>query len=160
MRFRTLTPAAAAFVAAAPIACGTSVTMPTGPIGAGNVSGLWRGTGIDSQGATIVTWSLTQTGAAVSGTVKTQAVDPSDGSCSSCHRNKSGTFAGSIDGATMTLTMHFAAGADGDPTPACTTTLTGAASIAAVNQLTAVYSGADSCEGPLLNGNLPMMRQQ
>lgn len=160
MRFRNLTPAAAAFVAAVPIACGTSVTMPSGPIGAGSVSGLWRGTGIDSQGATVVTWSLTQTGAAVSGTVKTQAVDPNDGSCSSCHRNKSGTFSGSIDGTTLMLTMHFAAGADGDPTPACTATLSGTASTAVANQLAAVYSGADSCEGPFLNGSLPMTRQR
>jgi hypothetical protein len=147
-------------VLAAVIACGTSVTMPSTTTGTPGLSGTWGGTGIDSQGATAVTWSLTQTGATVSGTVKTQAVDQNDGSCSSCHRNKSGTFAGSIDGATMTLTMHFAAGADGDPTPACTATLSGSASLAAVNQLTAVYSGADSCEGPFLNGNLPMTRQQ
>lgn len=62
----------------------------------------------------------------------------------------------------MALTMHFAAGADGDPTPACTTTLTGSASVGAVsgmNQMTAAYTGADSCEGPFLNGNLPMTRQ-
>ncbi|MBI3490881.1 MAG: hypothetical protein HY047_03685 [Acidobacteria bacterium] len=147
----------ATFAITAAISCGASVTSPTQ---ANDLSGMWRGTGVDSQGATIVTWALTQTGANVSGAVKTQAVDPNDGSCSSCHRNKSGTFSGSIDGTTLMLTMHFAAGADGDPTPACTATLSGTASTAVANQLAAVYSGADSCEGPFLNGSLPMTRQR
>lgn len=166
---------ASACVIAAAIACGSSVTMPssttpqatmttttaiTTPITTGALGGVWRGTGSDSQGATIVTWTLTQTGSTVSGAVKTQAVNPNDGSCGSCHRNKSGTFSGSIDGATLMLTMHFAAGADGDPTPECDATLSGSASMPAANQLTAIYSGADSCEGPFLNGNLPMTRQQ
>ena len=111
-------------------------------------------------GATTVTWTLTQTGASVSGAVKTQAVDQNDGSCGSCHRNKSGTFSGSIDGTTLKLTMYFAAGADGDPTPACTATLSGTASTSSTaNQMTAAYAGEDSCEGPFLNGNLPMTRQ-
>jgi hypothetical protein len=161
-------------VIAAAIACGSSVTMPTStpsqsttttttpittPITSGALGGMWQGTGTDSQGATIVTWTLMQTGSTVSGTVKTQAVNPNDGSCGSCHRNKSGTFSGSIDGATLMLTMHFAAGADGDPTPACDATLSGSAAMPATNQLTASYSGADSCEGPFLNGSLPMTRQ-
>ena len=90
---------------------------------------------MDSQGATLVTWALTQTGTSVVGTVKTQAVNPADGSCGSCHRNKSGTFTGTISGAGMTLTMFFAAGADGDPTPACTATLMGSASRANTDQL-------------------------
>jgi hypothetical protein len=166
---------ATACAAAAAIACGASVTIPTpatpqtttsatatvtAPIASGALGGLWQGTATDSQGATIVTWTLTQTGSTVSGTVKEQAVNPNDGSCGSCHRNKSGTFSGSIDGATLMLTMHFAAGADGDPTPACDATLAGSASMPAANQLAASYSGADSCEGPFLNGNLPMTRQQ
>ena len=74
-----------------------------------------------------MTWSLTQTGTNVSGTVATQAVNPTDGSCNSCHRNKTGTFSGTIAGTALTITMFFAAGAAGDPTPACQATLTGAA---------------------------------
>jgi hypothetical protein len=171
MRAWLLVPSACAIAAA--IACGSSVTMPTStpqtatattpttiPIASGALGGVWQGTGTDSQGATTVTWTLTQTGSTVSGTVKTQAVNPNDGSCGSCHRNKSGTFSGSVSGATLMLTMHFAAGADGDPTPACDATLSGSASMPAANQLTASYAGADSCEGPFLNGSLPMTRQQ
>src|SRR5436309_3047635 len=61
-------------------------------------AGTWTGTGADSQGATTVAWSLTQTGSTVSGTVTTQAVNPDDGSCNSCHRNKRGSVSGTISG--------------------------------------------------------------
>ena len=61
-------------------------------------------------------------------------------------------------GSTLTLTMFFAAGGAGDPTPACTATLTGTASRLGADTLTAAYSGADSCEGPFLNGTLVMAR--
>ena len=158
MRLRPGVVLPAALVIGVAMACGSSVTSPT-TTGTSGLGGTWRGTGLDSQGSTIVTWTLSQTGANVSGTVKTQAVDQNDGSCGSCHRNKSGTFTGAIDGTTLRLTMFFAAGVDGDPTPACTATLSGTASTAAANQMTAVYAGEDSCEGPFLNGNLPMTRQ-
>jgi hypothetical protein len=116
---------------------------------------------MDSQGATHVTWSLTQTGDSIAGTVETQAVDPADGSCGSCHRNKSGTFTGTMSGTTLTLKMFFAAGADGDPTPACAATLTGSASSgSSADQLLATYSGSDSCEGAFENGMLSMTRQR
>jgi hypothetical protein len=116
--------------------------------------------GMDSQGATRVTWTLTQSGDSVAGTVKTQAVDPADGSCGSCHRNKSGTFTGTLSGGTVRLTMFFAAGVDGDPTPACTATLSGSTSAIAADQLSAIYSGSDSCEGAFDNGSLTMARQR
>ena len=124
------------------------------------LTGTWAGLGTDSQGATRVTWSLTQSGDSVVGTVKTQAVDPADGSCGSCHRNKSGTFTGTISGGTVHLTMFFAAGADGDPTPACTATLAGSASTTAADRLSALYTGSDSCEGAFENGTLAMDRQR
>ena len=78
------------------MACGSSTPGgPTAPTTAttttttspGSLAGMWNGMGNDSQGSTLVTWALTQTGNTVSGTVKTQAVDPNDGSCGSCHRN-------------------------------------------------------------------------
>lgn len=132
-----------------------SITAPSRSV---SVAGTWTGTGVDSQGATIVTWALTQTGTTASGTVKTEAVDPTDGSCNSCHRNKTGTFSGTISGTTLTLTMFFAAGGADDPTPACTAELIGTASREAADTLTAAYSGADSCEGPFMNGTLVMAR--
>lgn len=138
------------------VSCGSSPAVPSD---SRSLNGAWSGMGVDSQGATTVTWALTQTGAAVSGTVKTQAVDPNDGSCNSCHRNKTGTISGTMAGTTLTMTMFFAAGGAGDPTPACTATLTGTATTIAANQLTGSYAGADSCEGPFVDGTLAMARQ-
>jgi len=143
------------------ISCAGSPAAPaptsSRPIG---FAGTWNGTGVDSQGATTVTWALTQTGGSVSGTVATQAVDPNDGSCNSCHRNKSGAVSGTISGQKLILTMFFAAGVSGDPTPACSATVTGTASSTGEGTLAGEYSGADTCEGPFTNGTLTMARQR
>ena len=134
--------------------------MPTAaPSPPADFSGTWTGTAADSQGAITVVWSLTQSGATVSGTVATHAVTPNDGSCNSCHRNKSGSVSGTISGSTLTLTMFFAAGGEGDPTPACSATLKGSATTVADGILTGEYSGADTCEGPFTNGTLAMAHQ-
>jgi hypothetical protein len=136
------------------------VTPPTPDPGPpGSFSGSWAGNASDSQGETTVSWSLTQTGDAVSGTVLTQAVNPNDGSCNSCHRNKSGSVAGTISGSTLALTMVFAAGVDGDPTPACSAALTGRATIGPDRRIAGQYTGDDTCEGPFVGGAFSMTRQ-
>jgi hypothetical protein len=152
-------------LAASLASCGGSPAAPTGqtaavtpPVAA--FTGTWSGTGNDSQGLTSVTWTLTQTGDSVSGTVKTQAVDPSDGSCNSCHRNKSGTVSGTISGSSVSLRLFFAAGIDGDPTPICSQTLDSTVSSAGDGRLSGTYSGADTCEGPLTSGALALDRRQ
>jgi hypothetical protein len=159
---------APAFVALVALSCGGSPAAPTaqpvvdplpGSAASFAFTGTWSGTATDSQGTTTVTWTLAQTGDTISGTVKTQAVDPADGSCNSCHRNKSGTVSGTISGRTASLRMFFAAGADGDPTPICSQTLDGTASSAADGRLTGTYSGADTCEGQLANGALALARR-
>jgi hypothetical protein len=124
-----------------------------------SLTGTWTGTGSDSQGDVNVTWVLTQVGSSITGTVKTGAVNPNDGSCSSCHRNKTGTLSGTLSGTTLTVTMDFAAGTAGDPTPICSATLSGSAASLADSALTTAYSGSDSCEGQFLSGTLPMTRQ-
>jgi len=147
------------------ISCGGSATQPIvaptpvlPPAPQAGLAGTWTGTGADSQGAITVAWSLTQSGDSVSGTVKTQAVNPNDGSCNSCHRNKSGSLLGTISKSTLNVTMFFAAGGNGDPTPACSATLTGRMAIVAEPSLTVDYAGADTCEGPFMNGTLVMVR--
>ena len=129
---------------------------PSPPVG---IAGVWQGSATDSQGDTRISWSLTQSGNILSGTVKTQAVNPDDGSCNSCHRNKSGSVSGTMSGTTLTLNMLFAAGVDGDPTPACSATLTSTATVGGERALTGTYSGSDTCEGPFANGTLAMTRQ-
>src|SRR5262245_1774205 len=163
MAMRHIIAAAALAVA---IGCAASVVPPTTPSPAAPpiaprpivLDGTWNGRGIDSKGETSVSWQLTQTGTSVSGTVRTLAVDPEDGSCNSCHRNKRGTITGTISGSTLTISMFFAAGADGDPTPECSATLTGSAADIADNSIAAAYSGSDTCEGPVGNGVMTMNR--
>jgi hypothetical protein len=141
---------------AVPAAPSTAAPAPP-PLTAG-LTGNWSGGASDSQGATVVAWQLTQAGSAVSGTVRTTATNPDDGSCGSCHRNKSGTISGTLTGSTLTLTMFFAAGADGDPTPACSATLTGSAPSVSGSTVVAAYSGSDTCEGAFANGTMTMHR--
>jgi carboxypeptidase family protein len=123
-----------------------------------NLAGSWSGTGGDSKSGLALTWTLAQTGTSISGTVGTQAIDVAPGSCSSCHRSKTGTVTGTIAGTTLTMTMTFPAGVSGDPTPICSATLTGAAASITSSGFNATYSGADTCEGTFLNGTLAMTR--
>jgi hypothetical protein len=150
-------------------ACGSSgspttpapLTPTPAPSASLDLTGAWSGTSTDSQGVTVVNWSVTQVGDSVSGTVTTRAPDPADGSCNACHRNKSGTFTGTLSAGTLTMTMAFAAGVDGDPTPICSSTMSGSAAAVAgaVGALSGSYSGSDSCEGAFLNGRIAMSRR-
>lgn len=123
-----------------------------------DLSGNWTGTSTDSQGITVVTLAIAQAGESISGTVTTRAPDPTDGSCNACHRNKSGMFTGTLSAGTLTMTMAFAAGVDGDPTPICSATMTGTAA-AAAGELTGRYTGSDTCEGAFLDGRMAMTRR-
>jgi|SRR5215471_6461846 len=152
--------AAAVLLFTAIFACGGGMPSSTAPTQVLDVAGGWSGTSADSQGATAIDWMLTQTGKTVTGTVRTNAPDPFDGSCNSCHRNKSGTVSGAITGTTLTLTMQFAAGVDGDPTPICSATMTGTATLNGSAQLGGAYTGSDTCEGAFLNGSLTMTRRK
>jgi hypothetical protein len=165
---RLLLTAAAAMLVVA-VACGGSPARPSPPVqpiappapaAPIGISGAWTGTSVDSQGTTVVNWTIAQSGSDVSGTVTTRAPDPADGSCNACHRNKSGTFTGTIAGDVLTLTLHFAAGVDGDPTPICSATMTGSASRIASGDLSGTYSGSDTCEGLFLDGRLTMSRRE
>ena len=123
-----------------------------------DVSGNWSGNGTDSQGPTTVVWTLTQSGSTVGGTVRTAALHPDDGSCGSCHRNKSGTVTGTLSGASLMLTMSFAAGADGDPTPECSATVSVSSMSVSSAAVAATYLGSDTCEGAFNNGTMTMHR--
>ena len=134
-----------------------------------SLAGTWSGAGADSNAntgpnsGTMVTWTLTQSDATVSGTMTTQSVDAANTTCASCHRNKTGTVSGTIAGTTLTLTAVFPAGNpagnQNDVTPICSATISGSASGITHSSLTSAYSGSDTCEGPLLNGTLTMTRQ-
>jgi hypothetical protein len=167
MKVRLLFAAATLTFLVAACSSSTMPTTPTTPASPAtpsqpttiNLAGTWSGTSADSQGITVVDWTVTQSGDAVSGTVKTNAPDPTDGSCNACHRNKSGTFTGTISGSTLTMTMTFAAGVNGDPTPICSATMTGTASSLTDGKLNGAYTGSDTCEGAFLNGKIEMARR-
>lgn len=161
---RPLVPAiVAAFATAFAFGCRA---MPTAP-GAGvtpapaestTLSGTWTGTGSDNQGAETVSVTMTQAGGNVSGTVITKAVNRNDGSCASCHKNKVGTFTGTVSGTDISLNLSFLSGTDAAPTPMCSVAITIVASVSSGNRMTGSYTGADSCEGPFSGGTVTMSR--
>jgi len=151
-------------------ACGSATTVaptpapapapaPTpAPTPSPTVAGTWSGTSTDSQGATVVTMELAQSGSAVTGTVTTRAPDPADGSCNACHRNKRGTFTGTLSGSVLTMELAFAAGADGDPTPICSATMTAPSLGVTTDTIAGAFTGSDTCEGAFLNGTMTLKR--
>jgi len=132
-------------------------STPSTPGGA--LAGEWSGTGSDSQGAEEMTWVLTQRGDTVSGSVSTQSTNPTDGSCASCHKNKSGTLSGTIADSVLRLTMYFPTGGD-VPTPICSVTMVASAEGFTVDRIAAPYSGGDTCEGPFTDGAFEMLHQR
>jgi len=136
----------------------TAPTAPAVPAPATiDVTGTWTGTGSDSFSPEMVKWTLTQSGTTVSGAAEFNAVDPADGTCGSCHKVKRGTFAGTLSGSSLSLTMKFPAGGD-VPTPICVADLSGTATVQD-GRITASYTGTDTCEGFFADGKIELARQ-
>ncbi|HJZ72063.1 MAG TPA: hypothetical protein VKE51_09985 [Vicinamibacterales bacterium] len=168
---RRARPAVAAIVIAAwTVACSGSMpstpsapnppATPAPPTGGAtiDVAGTWNGTGADPQGPEKMSWVLTQSGDAVSGTADLAPMNAADGSCASCHKFKAGTVSGTVSGSTIAMRLVFPAGGDGVPTPMCTITFNAAASAATRDRIDASYSGDDTCEGPFTGGTFTMTR--
>jgi hypothetical protein len=134
-----------------------AIPTPGGVIATATLSGTWSGTGSDSFSPELVTWVINQSGTTLSGTAELKAVDPSDGSCGSCHKVKNGTLTGSLSGNTFTISMTFPAGGD-VPAPICDATLSATGTVID-RRITATYTGTDSCEGTYSNGVIELARQ-
>lgn len=141
---------------ASPTAPGVQPPPPDRPV---DLTGTWEGTGSDNQGPEKLAWTLTQTGQAVSGTAISTAVNATDGTCASCHKNKIGTFSGTVSGTTLTLTMTFPAGSNAAPTPICGVTISSTIPTLG-DTISGTYSGSDSCEGPFSQATFTMTRQR
>ena len=146
-----------AFAAALALACGTTPTAP-GAVAQSALSGTWTGSGSDSQGDELMTWVLRQTETSVTGSVVTQALDPADGSCASCHKSKVGTLSGTVAGTVLMLRIYFPTGGD-VPTPLCSVTMDAIVLDITSGRLASSYSGGDTCEGPFSDGVFAMNRQ-
>lgn len=89
-------------------------------------------------------------------TAELNAVDPADGTCGSCHKVKKGTFAGTLSGSTLSVSMKFPAGGD-VPAPICVVDLNGTATVVD-RRITGSYTG-DTCEGVFADGKIELTRQ-
>jgi len=127
-----------------------------------DLSGKWTGTGVDSNtntganATTVVTLTLTQSGANVSGTMKTQSLDPIGTTCHSCHRSRTGTLSGVVSGTTLTWNVLFPTDSGNDPTPACGAMLEGTAKNVTVGSVSGLYAGDDGCEDLIQSGTLTL----
>jgi hypothetical protein len=140
-------------------ATATAPTTTSTPAGApaGNLSGTWTGTGNDAQGPETFQWTVTQAGTAVTGTAILNSANPTDGTCGSCHKQKSGTLSGTMSGGALTLTLQFPAGGN-DVTPLCGLTMNATTSDIAAGRIAATYTGTTTCEGAITDGTLVVTR--
>lgn len=122
-----------------------------------NISGLWSGTGTDAQGPETFRWTLTQTGTTLTGTAIMNPANAADGSCGSCHKQKTGTVTGTISGTALTLTLDFPRGGS-DLTPLCGITMNASTSDVAAGRIAGAYTGTTTCEGPITDGTLVVTR--
>ena len=137
-----------------------TVTVPSAPAPTPstlNLAGTWRGTGTDPQGSETFEWSLTQTGDRLSGSAVMDSANRDDGSCGSCHKQKTGTLAGSLSGGLLTLTLDFPAGG-ADITPLCGITMNATTADVAAGRIAAAYTGTTTCEGAIVGGTLTVTR--
>jgi hypothetical protein len=159
--------------ATAAFACGSTVSAPTPttptpapsapapPAGGAsvNLAGGWRGTGSDVQGPEQLALTIAQSGSTLSGSADMKPSNAADGSCASCHKFKTGTVSGSVNGTMLAMRLVFPAGGDGVPTPMCTITFEVTAAGVTGDRIAAAYSGDDSCEGSFTDGALTIARQ-
>jgi hypothetical protein len=139
----------------APTITTTTTTVPG--FSSANLTGTWKGTGNDAQGAETFSWTVTQNGDQLSGAAVLNSANPDDGSCGSCHKQKSGTLSGTLSNGALTLTLDFPAGGS-DITPLCGITLHAATSDIAGGRIAATYTGTTTCEGPIADGTLTVTR--
>ena len=149
-------------------ACGSSTSSPAAPtvstttttipgLTSTNLTGTWKGTGTDAQGAETFSWTVTQNGDRLSGAAVLNSANPDDGSCGSCHKQKTGTLSGTLSNGALTLTLDFPAGGS-DITPLCGITMHATTSDVAAGRIAAAYTGTTTCEGPITDGTLTVTR--
>ena len=74
-----------------------------------------------------------------------------------CHKQKTGTVAGTLSAGALTLTLDFPTGG-GDITPLCGITMHAVTSDIAAGRIAAAYTGTTTCEGAITDGTLTVTR--
>ena len=162
---RILAPLATAALLISLAGCGSPASAPAAPTGttpppassAANLTGTWTGAGTDAQGAETLRWNVTQTGDRLSGSAVLDSADRDDGSCGSCHKQKTGALAGTLSNGALTLTLDFPEGGT-DITPLCGITMHVTTSDMAAGRIAATYTGTTTCEGAITDGKLTVTR--
>src|SRR5262245_24816860 len=144
----------------APTPASAPAQAPAAPLptpASGTLIGTWTGIGSDSFSPERVTLVIAQTGASISGTAEINAVDPTDGTCGSCHKVKRGILAGIMSGDELTISMKFPAGGD-VPAPICDAELKATAKVSD-RRIAGTYTGSDTCEGTYADGVIELAKQ-
>lgn len=148
-------------------ACGTSTSSPASPTtnaqtSAASVTGTWAGAASDTAGSDKLTWTLSQTGAAMTGTMTIN--DAGRGMMGN------GTMQGTVNGSTMTFHMTVPSGGFNGTMSACAMGVDGQATMSSDGHtMTGTYSGnmsgmmsggmmGQSCGGGMNNGTFTMTR--
>ena len=142
--------------------CGSSPAVPTtasstAALAATNLTGTWTGTGTDAQGAETFQWTVTQIGDRLTGTAVLDSANRNDGSCGSCHKQKTGTLTGTLTGGALTVSLEFPEGG-ADITPLCGITMHATTTDVAAGRINASYTGTTTCEGAITDGRLTVSR--
>jgi len=125
----------------------TPAPAPSAPV---NVLGAWAGTASDSSGPGQMTWQVTQSDTAVSGTVT--MTDTSTGA------SGRGSLSGTMSGSALRFTISIAAGGFDFPYAACSASVTGDAT-ASTSSISGSYSGTNSCSGAVSSGQISLSKQ-
>jgi hypothetical protein len=141
----------AAACTVATIACSgkSSPSAPSTPSASLNLAGTWAGSASDSSGPGLMTWQLTQSGTAVTGSA---VVADSLGVTVA-----RGTLSGTLSGSSLPFTVTIPAGGF-DSGPSCTGQFTGTVSATAAS-MSGSYSGTQSCSGAFSSGTLTLNKQ-
>ena len=100
---------------------------------------------------------MTQNGDQLSGAVVLNSANPDDGSCGSCHKQKTGTLSGTLSNGGSHADAGLPPGG-GDITPLCGITMHTTTRDIAAGRIAASYTGTTTCEGPIADGTLTVTR--
>jgi hypothetical protein len=114
-----------------------------------NLGGAWSGTAKDSSGPGRMTWQLSQSGSAISGTM-TMSDDVTQ-------VTGQGTLSGTLSGNTLQFSIAIPAGGFTGSDSACSLSVSGSAS-ATASAISGTFAGSNTCGGSVTGGEFTMSK--